>query len=255
MLSVRAHLFSIPESLSAPGCSSSNHWLCFDGAGVDGHAGYGVDPHRVESIDFVLLLDAARHDELFGGARSEDRGYVDGKALHRAFGVDMRVEEGGAGVFKPGDCFFRSEIDGVSPAFDGDFARFGIDAEDQGFFTEGSHEVFSEFEVDEFVAAGLVAFGRAEQAGAIDDSLCAGFKENTAVFGRSEASPDLTRKTFCDHLDQVAVVALTHRGIEIDQLDDRIFREAFDPVVEVVEGEFQFFALDELNDSAAHEID
>ena len=77
-----------------------------------------------------MLLDASGDDELFGGAGSEDGGYVDGEALHGAFGVDVGVEEGGAGVFEPGDGFFGREVDGVLPAFYCDFAGFGVDAED-----------------------------------------------------------------------------------------------------------------------------
>src|SRR5260370_2106987 len=110
--------------------------LDIHGSGVDGHAGYGVDPHGVEGVDFALLLDASGYDELLCGAGSEDGGYVDGEALHGALGVDVGVEEGGAGAFEPGDGFFGSEVYRVLPAFDGDFAGFGVDAEDEGFFAE-----------------------------------------------------------------------------------------------------------------------
>ena len=75
---------------------------------------------------------------MFGGAGAEDGGYVDGEALHGAFGVDVGVEEGGAVVFEPSDGFFRGEVDGVFPAFDGDFAGFCVDAKDQGLFAEGA---------------------------------------------------------------------------------------------------------------------
>jgi len=124
-------------------CLQSSRWsgsrdcLGFQGAGVDGHAGYGVYAHGVEGFDFALLLDASGYDELLCGAGSEDGGYVDGEALHGALGVDVGVEEGSAVVFEPGDGFFGGEIDGVLPAFDGDFAGFGVDAEDEGFFAEG----------------------------------------------------------------------------------------------------------------------
>ncbi len=82
----------------------------------------------------LRCFDSSGYDELFCGAGAEDCGYVDGEALHCAFGVDVGVEEGGAVVFEPGDGFFGGEVDGVLPAFDGYFAGFGVDAEDQGFF-------------------------------------------------------------------------------------------------------------------------
>ena len=91
---------------------------------------------------------------------------------------------------------------------------------------------------------GFVGFGWAEEAGAVDDSLCAGFEENFAVFGGFEAAAYLAGEAFADHLDEAAVAALAHRGVEIDELDDGVFLEALDPVLEVVEGELQLFALD-----------
>ena len=217
---------------------------CVHCAGVYGHPGYGVDSHGVEGVDFALLLDAPGYDELFGGAGSEDGGYVDGEALHGSFGVDVGVEEGGAGVFEPCYGFFGSEIDGVFPAFYSDFAGFGVDTEDEGFLAEGALQVFGKLEADEFVAAGFCLFGCAEEAGAVDDTLGSVIEKGAAVVGGFEASADLTGETFADHFDEGAVVALAHRGVEVDELDDWVFGEAFDPVFEVVEGELQLFALD-----------
>ena len=68
-------------------------------------------------------------------------------------------------------------------------------------------------------------------------------------------SADLAGKAFADHFNKGAVVALTHGGVEIDELDHWVFREAVDPVLEVVEGEGELFAADELHDAAAHEVD
>src|SRR6185437_8417420 len=67
--------------------------LCVDGAGVDGHSGDGVHAHGVEFVNLAALLDAARDDELLGGAGAQDRGDVDGEAGHGALGVDVGVEE------------------------------------------------------------------------------------------------------------------------------------------------------------------
>ena len=44
-----------------------------------------------------------------------------GEALHGAFGVDVGVEEGGAGVFEPGDGFFGCEVDGSFQPFTATF--------------------------------------------------------------------------------------------------------------------------------------
>ena len=98
-------------------------------------------------------------------------------------------------------------------------------------------------------------FGWAEEAGAIDDAFCAGFQEDASVFGGFQAASDLAGEALADHFDEAAIVALAHRGIEVDELNDGVSGEAFNPVFEVVEGELQLFSLDELDDAAAHEID
>ena len=69
-------------------------------------------------------------------------------------------------------------------------------------------------------------------------------RRSLSVFGGFEASADLAGQAFADHLDEAAVVALAHGGVEVDELDERVLREAFDPVLEVVEGQLQLFALD-----------
>src|SRR5277367_5364847 len=142
----------------------------------------------------------------------------------------MGVEEGGAGVFEPGDGFFGAEVDGVLPALDGYFSGLRVYAEDEGFFAESALEVFGEFEADEFVAADFARHRCAEEAGAVDDSFCSGIEESAAVACGLEASSYLTGETLADHLDEGAVVALTHGGVEVDELDDGVFGEAVDPV-------------------------
>ena len=61
-------------------------------------------------------------------------------------------------------------------------------------------------------------------------------RRSLAVFGGFEAAAYLAGEAFADHLDEGAVVALTHGGVEVDELDQRVLCEAFDPVFEVVEG-------------------
>ena len=97
--------------------------------------------------------------------------------------------------------------------------------------------------------------GCAEETGAIDDAFGAGVEQGLAVGCGLEASADLAGQALADHLDEGAVVALAHGGVEVDELDERVGREAVDPVLEVVEGELEGFALDELDDTAAHEVD
>ncbi len=70
-----------------------------------------------------------------------------------------------------------------------------------------------------------------------------------------EASADLAGEARAEHIDEVAVVALAHGGVEVDELDEGVPGEAGDPGLEVVEGELELFALDELDDLAAEEVD
>ena len=72
------------------------------------------------------------------------------------------------------------------------------------------------------MAAGLAGFGCAEEAGAVDDPFRAGLEEDSSVFGGFEATSYLAGEALADHLDEAAVVALTHGGVEVDELHDGV---------------------------------
>ena len=72
---------------------------------------------------------------------------------------------------------------------------------------------------------------------------------------RANATTDLAGKAREKARDQFAVVAGADGGVEVDQLDQGIFREALGPVVEVVKVEGFLFALYQLDDLATHEVD
>ena len=221
-------------------------WSGVHGSGVDGHPGYGVHAHPVERVDLCLGADASGDDQLAGGGGAEGGGDGGGEALHGAFGVDVGVEEGGAEVLEPGDCFLGREGDGVLPAADGDASVFCVDGEDECVFSEVALEGGGE---------GLVDAVRGEEGGAEDDAAGAGVEECAGVFGGAEAATDLAGEALAEHFDEGAVRALSHGGVEVDELDEGVRGEAFDPGLEVIEGELEFFAVDELDDLAAEEVD
>lgn len=209
----------------------------------------------VEFVDFGLGADAAGDDKLFGRAGAQDGGGFDGETLHCSFGVDVGVEEGGAVVFEPGDGLFGGEVDVFFPTFDGDFAVFGVDGEDEVLFAEGGVEGLREGEIEDGVTLAIGLVVAAEEGGAVDDSGCAEVEHALTVLRGAEAAAHLAGEVAGELLDEGGVGALAHGGVEIDELDEGILLEAVDPVVEVVEGELEGFALDELDDAAVHEVD
>ena len=51
--------------------------------------------------------------------------------------------------------------------------------------------------------------------------------------------------------DQSGVISLTHGRVEVDQLDQWKLGELFNPILKIIKGKAQFFALHELDDAAA----
>ena len=54
--------------------------------------------------------------------------------------------------------------------------------------------------------------------------------------------------------DQLAVVALAHGCVEVNQLHQGIVLEAANPILEIVEGQLERFPSHQLHDPAAHQI-
>ncbi len=88
-----------------------------------------------------------------------------------------------------------------------------------------------------------------------NNALCARTKDGLGACDGADAAANLAGKAFADLLDESGIVTLSHGGVEVDELDERVACKAIDPVFEVIEGELEFFALHELNDLAAEEVD
>src|SRR5208283_2965834 len=56
-------------------------------------------------------------------------------------------------------------------------------------------------------------------------------------------------------LDERRIISLPHRRVQIDELDERIFRKLLDPIFEIVERQAQFLTLHQLHNAPAHQID
>ena len=99
------------------------------------------------------------------------------------------------------------------------------------------------------------AMRSAEECRADNHPLDARAEHRLRLGYRSDATADLRGQPLGDLEDQRAIVSLAHGRVQIDQLHQRIFLEAADPIFEVVEGQLQFFAAHQLHDAPAHEID
>ena len=180
----------------------------------------------------------------------------------------MCVQERRARIFEPGDRFFWREVDLLLPPAHGDLAGFRVHGEAKGILAQRFLQAFRELQPDELVppacrppgcpihdGTSVVSGLAAKKARPIDHPLCARFKEPLPVLCRAQAAPHLAGQPFADLLNQRAVVALAHRGVEVDQLHEGIARKPLDPVLEVVERKLEGFAADELHDAAAHQVD
>ena len=94
-----------------------------------------------------------------------------------------------------------------------------------------------------------------QQRGADDDLLGSGLQHLRGGFDRADSAANLHRKVLADVMNEGRVFAFAHGRIQVDQLHRRIGKKAVDPVLKVVEFERLLFALHQLDNLAAHEID
>ena len=160
----------------------------------------------------------------------------------------MRIEERGAEVFQPCDGFLRRQVDGILPSLHRDAAILGVDGKAERVFAQRALQILGKFELDQFVASrrfgcpihrGVwrwVGWFDTEEARPVDDTPGTGVEQRAAIRSGLEPTADLAGQTATDALDQRAVLALSHRRIEIDQLHQGVFCEPLNPVIKVVEG-------------------
>src|SRR5438445_9150840 len=106
------------------------------------------------------------------------------------------------------------------PTFDGDVAAAGIDGENEFFRAELGREIAGERDVD----CSLQDEGRAENHATGSEIQC-----SAGRIDRANASTYLAGDLAGDLGDQILIGAAAHGGVEVDDLDERIFREAIDP--------------------------
>jgi hypothetical protein len=97
--------------------------------------------------------------------------------------------------------------------------------------------------------------GPAEQSRSGDHGLRAGGDQFLRAPNAANAAANAAGQLRGDLVDERVVIAARHRGVEIDQLHLGELRELFDPAVEIVRGDGELVALDELNDAATLQID
>jgi len=72
---------------------------------------------------------------------------------------------------------------------------------------------------------------------------------------RANAAAHLAGQPLRNLLNERAIAALPHGRVQVDELHHGVAQKTLDPVFEIVEGQLQIFALHQLHDAAAHQID
>src|SRR5882762_10052103 len=124
-------------------------------------------------------------------------------------------------------------------------AAVRVHSEDQLFRTDLICNLFCEFGIN----LALRNQGRPN-----DDTLRSQSQRRPDRFDRAASASNLTRQLASHFPHQISVVAAPYRSIEINDLDQRIFRKAVHPFLKVVELQRLLTALDELDNLSAHQI-
>src|SRR5271166_1334679 len=109
--------------------------------------------------------------------------------------------------------------------------------------------------IGQFLCVVLVDFSLLEQRGANDHFVRPGLEKASRGIDGANTASDLAMQSLEDRLHQSAVVSGAASSVEIDELHQRIFRKAVNPILNVRELQFFLFALHKLDDLPAHEVD
>ena len=108
---------------------------------VDGHAHHRIRAERIECVDLLLIANATGYDELLLREFAQARGGLDGKALHHAFAVNMRIEKCSGMRLKLRHGIVGREGNFGLPALYGDAAILGINTRNNLIGANGSCKV------------------------------------------------------------------------------------------------------------------
>ena len=190
-------------------------------------------------------MNAARHDKLALGCRLQGRDYLEWKAAHGAFGIDVGVEIAGAVLTSLPHQLHGRQRSAFLPALDRDFPATRIDREEQACRSRIVRKLLRHLQIHRTIL---------QQCRTNNDLLGSGLQHFRRRFHAADSAPNLHRKMLADVMNQRGVFAFAHRRIQVDELHHRVWKKAVDPVLKVVELQRLLFSLHKLDDLAAHKI-
>src|SRR5581483_9368415 len=154
--------------------------------------------------------------------------------------IHVRTQEAAAKRLQAADHILGREISRFPPALDDDLAALAIERYDHALGTHGSGDLLQ----------------RGRESSRADDHPPRALSDQAArTIRSSDAAADAAARTGREQLDDRGVFALSHGGIQIDDLDFRESRELAQHLQGRISLQGFLATLDELDDLPAHEID
>src|SRR5271165_3514862 len=217
--------------------------------GVYRHADNGIDTDLVECVHLLLAANTSCDNELPFCQVAQSGGSFQRKAAHQSFAIHVRIEKCRCVRLELWNGGVRRQLHLFLPALHRYSPVPRVDPRNHSLHTDGGGQFGSEERVH-----GAVFRRRRKQRGANDDPLRPGIKNPPCTVNRMNSTAYLAGQLAGDPVHKSSVIARAHRRIKIDELHKRKARELPDPVFEIIERQAEFFALHQLNNATAKQI-
>ena len=166
--------------------------------------------------------------------------------MEQALGLNIRIEKRGTPRLQLLNYLHRPDRGLLSPSVDDNSTSDRIEREYKTAASDSSGDLLRK---------GVIQLIPREERRSDDDSLRSRCQRGLRRLHRADASAQLTWQFPGKFLCERDVVTGTDGSVEINELHQRILREAVHPLIEVVKLQGLLPALHELDNLAAHQID
>src|SRR6266705_1966701 len=219
---------------------------------VQGHSNGGIHAELFQGGDLGLRSNAARGDDRMRGRVAQHSKPFEVRADHGAFTVYIGAEKSSAKRFELRHHALGLEREALAPSVDRNSSPGGI---------QGNHDPFAMHFLGELAQEASVHFSAVKRGASNNDLV----RAPTGNFFRAGNGSNSTANSnlhsevfacaFADLSNELVVRAFSHGGIEVDDVQPRIFFEFPKQAEDVGNCQFALPPVNQLNRLAALQID
>src|SRR6266581_7338492 len=218
---------------------------------VQGHSDGGIHVELFQGGDLGLRSNAARGDDRMRGRVAQHSKPFEVRAGHGAFAVHIGAEKSSAKRFELRHHALGLEREALAPAVDRNLSPGGV---------QGNYDPFAMHFLGELVQEASVYIFVVKRGASNDDLVRAPpgnffrSRNGSNPAANSNLHSEVFACAFADLSNKLVVRALSHGGIEVDDVQPRIFFEFAQETENVRDGPLALLPVNQLNRLSALQV-